>query len=248
MNKDAKIYVVGHRGLVGSAIARRLEKAGFTNLLHRTSSELDLRDQAAKDAFFAAEKPEYVFLAAARIDGIHANNTYPADFIRLTTLHVLPALIRKFHLAKLAAQGDIEAIRKDESLSAPSLRTLRKPSACCPMPRVSSCASLPRSSLGGPARPCVSSCTWTTGRRLPVPDAALRRGNDHQRGQRHMCRRPASLSRSGAFSRLLGSCRPKGPAPLADRMERKPSKCITPGARRGAPEERRQGDHNVPIV
>jgi len=82
MNKDAKIYIAGHRGLVGSAIVRRLEEEGYTNLLVRTSSELDLRNQAAVDIFFAQEKPEYVFLAAAKVGGIYANDTYPADFIR----------------------------------------------------------------------------------------------------------------------------------------------------------------------
>jgi len=82
MEKDSKIYVAGHRGLVGSAICRRLEKDGFGNILKRTSAELDLRNQQAVEDFFAAEKPEYVFLAAAKVGGIHANDTYPADFIR----------------------------------------------------------------------------------------------------------------------------------------------------------------------
>jgi len=82
MNKDAKIYIAGHRGLVGSAIVRTLKAQGFENLLMRTSSELDLRNQVAVDAFFAEEKPEYVFLAAAKVGGILANDSYPADFIR----------------------------------------------------------------------------------------------------------------------------------------------------------------------
>ena len=82
MKKDSKIYVAGHRGLVGSAICRRLEQDGFTNILKRTSAELDLRKQQAVEDFFAVEKPEYVFLAAAKVGGIHANDTYPADFIR----------------------------------------------------------------------------------------------------------------------------------------------------------------------
>ena len=207
MNKEAKVYVAGHRGLVGSAIIRQLELKGYKNLLVRTSSELDLRNQAAVDAFFAEEKPDYVFLAAAKVGGIYANDTYPADFIReniqiqtntidaayrngvqrllflgssciypkfapqpmpesclltgelestnewyaiakiagikmcqayykqygfdaisamptnlygpndnfdLQNSHVLPALIRKFHLAKLAMQGDKAAIEVDE--------------------------------------------------------------------------------------------------------------------------------------
>lgn len=82
MNKESKIYVAGHRGLVGSAIVRRLEETGYTNLVYRTSKELDLRDKSAVDSFFAEEKPEFVFLAAAKVGGIIANNVYPADFIR----------------------------------------------------------------------------------------------------------------------------------------------------------------------
>ncbi|WP_416768593.1 GDP-L-fucose synthase family protein [Sulfurimonas sp. ST-25] len=81
MKKDAKIYVAGHRGLVGSAIVKNLEAKGYTNLLMRTHAELDLTDQQQVAAFFAAEKPEYVFLAAAKVGGIVANNTYRAEFI-----------------------------------------------------------------------------------------------------------------------------------------------------------------------
>ncbi|MCZ8519331.1 MULTISPECIES: GDP-L-fucose synthase [Paenibacillus] len=82
MNKGSKIYVAGHRGLVGSAIIRRLQAEGYDNLVYRTSQELDLRDPGAVDAFFAAEQVEYVFLAAAKVGGIVANNEYPATFIR----------------------------------------------------------------------------------------------------------------------------------------------------------------------
>ena len=92
MKSDSKIYVAGHRGLVGSAIMRRLSspsslagegrgEGGYTNIITRTHSELDLVNQSAVDAFFAKERPEYVFLAAAKVGGIHANNTYRADFI-----------------------------------------------------------------------------------------------------------------------------------------------------------------------
>jgi GDP-L-fucose synthase len=81
MDKHAKIYVAGHRGLVGSAIMRQLAKQGYTNIVTRTHAELDLTNQQAVEDFFAAEKPEYVFLAAAKVGGIHANNTYPAEFI-----------------------------------------------------------------------------------------------------------------------------------------------------------------------
>ncbi len=81
MEKNVKIYVAGHRGLVGSAIVRRLLKDGYTGLVTRTSAELDLREQAAVREFFATDKPDYVFLAAARVGGILANDSYPADFI-----------------------------------------------------------------------------------------------------------------------------------------------------------------------
>ena len=81
MGLDARIYVAGHRGLVGSALVRRLERAGFRNLILRTRSELDLRSQAEVRFFFESERPEFVFLAAAKVGGIHANNAYPADFI-----------------------------------------------------------------------------------------------------------------------------------------------------------------------
>lgn len=212
MKRNSKIYVAGHRGLVGSAIMRKLIAEGYTNLITRTSGELDLTDQGAVAEFFAAEKPEYVFLAAAKVGGIHANDTFRGEFIynnlmiqtnimhqsylhgvkRLLFLgssciypkmcpqpmkeeylmtgplektnspyavakiagiemcwaynaqygtrfipvmptnlygendnfdllnsHVLPALIRKFHLAKMAEQGNIEAIEQDEKRFGP---------------------------------------------------------------------------------------------------------------------------------
>ena len=81
MDLNGKIYVAGHRGMVGSAIMRRLQHEGYNNIIVRTSAELDLKDQAAVNDFFAAEKPEYVFLAAAKVGGILANNTYRADFL-----------------------------------------------------------------------------------------------------------------------------------------------------------------------
>lgn len=208
MNNSAKIYVAGHRGLVGSALIRNLVAKGYGNIITRTHAELDLTDQAAVREFFATEKPEYVFLAAAKVGGILANDTYPAEFIyqnmmiqaniidaayrngivrlmflgssciypracpqpikeeylltgpleatnrpyalakiagieqcwsynrqygtkfvavmptnlygpgdnyNLMNSHVIPAMIRKFHLAKLVEQGDIEAIRSDEN-------------------------------------------------------------------------------------------------------------------------------------
>ena len=82
MNKNAKIYIAGHRGLVGSALMRQLQTQGYENLVTRTHDELDLTNQLAVEIFFDAEKPEYVFLAAAKVGGIHANNTYPAEFIQ----------------------------------------------------------------------------------------------------------------------------------------------------------------------
>jgi GDP-L-fucose synthase len=82
MKSDSRIYIAGHRGLVGSAIVRSLQRQGFTNLLLRTRGELDLLDTKAVNVFFAEEKPEFVFLAAAKVGGILANNTYPADFLR----------------------------------------------------------------------------------------------------------------------------------------------------------------------
>lgn len=81
MQNQDKIYVAGHRGMVGSAIVRKLQKEGYKNLLLRTSKELDLRDQKAVASFFESEKPDYVFLAAAKVGGILANNTYPATFL-----------------------------------------------------------------------------------------------------------------------------------------------------------------------
>jgi GDP-L-fucose synthase len=82
MNKNAKIYIAGHRGLVGSAIMRNLQERGFANLLTRTHAELDLTSQTATEAFFLLEKPDYVFMAAAKVGGILANNNFPAEFIR----------------------------------------------------------------------------------------------------------------------------------------------------------------------
>jgi GDP-L-fucose synthase len=81
LEKNSKIYIAGHRGLVGSAIMRRLTELGYHNLVYKTSKELDLRDLAAVTLFFEREKPEYLFLAAAKVGGIHANTTYPAEFI-----------------------------------------------------------------------------------------------------------------------------------------------------------------------
>ncbi len=92
MNAENRTYVAGHRGLAGSAILRALQAKGFQNLITRTSDELDLTDPSATRNFFEKERPEYVFLAAAKVGGIHANNVFPAEFLRENLLiqsHVL---------------------------------------------------------------------------------------------------------------------------------------------------------------
>src|ERR1700752_2026680 len=81
MESSGKIYVAGHRGMVGSAIVRKLQQAGYANIITRTSEQLDLRNQQAVNDFFEKEKPEYVFLAAAKVGGILANNSYRAEFL-----------------------------------------------------------------------------------------------------------------------------------------------------------------------
>ncbi|SDP06717.1 GDP-L-fucose synthase [Clostridium gasigenes] len=101
MNKESKIYIAGHRGLVGSALVRKLEIRGFTNIISRTHKELDLTNQNQVREFFETEKPEYVFLAAAKVGGIHANNTYPADFI-YENLMIQNNVIKAAHDFKVA--------------------------------------------------------------------------------------------------------------------------------------------------
>jgi len=96
VDKSSKIYVAGHRGLVGSAIVRNLKDKGYTNIIGKTHSELDLIDQQAVRKFFEEEKPDYVFLAAAKVGGIHANNTYPADFI-YENLQIQSNIIKAAH-------------------------------------------------------------------------------------------------------------------------------------------------------
>lgn len=101
MNKQAKIYIAGHRGMVGSAIHRALLERGYDNIVTRTSSELDLRNQQAVADFFEEEKPEYVFLAAAKVGGIVANNTFRADFI-YENLMIEANIIHQAHVHKVA--------------------------------------------------------------------------------------------------------------------------------------------------
>lgn len=100
MKQSDKIYIAGHRGMVGSAIYRNLVAAGFTNFVFRTSSELDLRNQQAVSDFFNAEKPDYVFLAAAKVGGIMANSTYRADFL-YENLQIQNNIIHSAHLTKV---------------------------------------------------------------------------------------------------------------------------------------------------
>ena len=100
MNKNVKIYIAGHRGLAGSAIARELQRQNYTNIVMRTHAELDLEDAAATVKFFEQERPEIVFLAAARVGGIHANNTYPVDFL-MSNLLIEANICRAAHAAKV---------------------------------------------------------------------------------------------------------------------------------------------------
>jgi|SRR5690554_4202 len=100
MNKQDKIYIAGHRGMVGSAIIRKLQSEGFENLIFKTSSDLDLKNQAAVNGFFEKEQPQYVFLAAAKVGGIHANNTYRADFL-YENLMIQANVIHAAHLNKV---------------------------------------------------------------------------------------------------------------------------------------------------
>ena len=126
MNKNSKIYVAGHRGLVGSAIVKNLVSKGYTNIITRTHKELDLINQKAVEEFFEKEKPEYVILAAAKVGGIVANNTYRADFIyenlqiqnnviHQSYVHKVKKLLSMFEEKQLLY--DILHAQKDESLA-----------------------------------------------------------------------------------------------------------------------------------
>ena len=102
MNRDARIFVAGHRGMVGSAIVRRLQALGYTNLITRGREELDLVDQAAVNAFFAENRIDQVYMASAKVGGIHANNTYPAEFI-YQNLMVEANIIHAAHVNEASA-------------------------------------------------------------------------------------------------------------------------------------------------
>ena len=119
MNKDSKIFVAGHRGLVGSAILKNLQQKGYTNFVLRTHAELDLTDQCAVNEFFATEKPEYVFLAAAHVGGIMANSRYRADFIYINLMiqnNVIHLVNVGDSRAYYVTETEIIRVTKDHSL------------------------------------------------------------------------------------------------------------------------------------
>jgi GDP-L-fucose synthase len=153
MNKEAKIYVAGHRGLVGSAIIRRLKNEGFNNLVYRSSNELDLRDKSQVDEFFSNEKIDYVFLAAAKVGGIVANNEYPADFIRdnlLIQTNVIDAAYRN-NVKKLLFLGSTciypklaQQPLKEEYLLTGELEPTNEPYAIAKIAGIKMCESYNR--------------------------------------------------------------------------------------------------------
>lgn len=153
MTIDAKIYVAGHRGLVGSAIARRLRAGGYGNIVTRTHAELDLSRQAEVEAFFEAERPEYVFLAAARVGGIGANTSLPADFIYdnlAIGLHVIEAS-RKYGVLKLMNLGSsciypklAPQPMKEEYLLSGELEPTNEPYAIAKIAAIKLCSSYNR--------------------------------------------------------------------------------------------------------
>jgi GDP-L-fucose synthase len=133
MNKDSRIYVAGHNGMVGSAILRNLQSAGYANILVRTRDELDLREQKHVHDFFASEKPEYTFLAAAKVGGIVANSTYPADFI-YENIIVQANVIYAIAQLKIAMDSSVDSARKnhngDESIFEKTPKLLFLGSSC----------------------------------------------------------------------------------------------------------------------
>ncbi|MCC7232734.1 MAG: GDP-L-fucose synthase [Bacteroidia bacterium] len=150
MNKGDKIYVAGHRGMVGSAILRRLQQEGFRHLVFRTSGELDLRNQADVDEFFRKEKPAYVFLAAARVGGIQANSTFRADFLS-DNLAIQLNVIRSAHVhgvKKLLFLGssciyprDADQPLKEEYLLTGPLESTNEPYAIAKIAGIKLCES-----------------------------------------------------------------------------------------------------------
>jgi GDP-L-fucose synthase len=153
MEKTSKIYVAGHGGLVGSALARALRAAGYQNIVGRRQAELDLTDTAAVDAFFAAERPDHVFLAAAKVGGIHANNTYPATFIaeNLSIQNNVIGAAHRHGVERLLFLGSSciyprdcpQPIREDYFLTGP-LETTNRPYALAKIAGVEMCWSFNR--------------------------------------------------------------------------------------------------------
>ena len=148
MNKDSRIYVAGHRGMVGSAIVRQLEALGHQNIITRTSSEVDLMNQSAVNAFFQEEQPEYVFLAAAKVGGIHANNVFRADFL-YNNLMIEANVIKAAHdlkVKKLLFLGSsciypkfAEQPLKEESLLTGALEPTNEPYAIAKIAGIKLC-------------------------------------------------------------------------------------------------------------
>ena len=148
MEKNARIYVAGHRGMVGSAIVRQLEQQGYTHIITRTSSELDLRNQQAVQSFFTETKPEYVFLAAAKVGGIHANNVYRAEFLYdnlMIEANIIDAAYRT-HCKKLLFLGSsciypkmAEQPLKEESLLSGVLEPTNEPYAIAKIAGIKMC-------------------------------------------------------------------------------------------------------------
>jgi GDP-L-fucose synthase len=153
MNKNSKIYIAGHRGLAGSAIARELQRQGYTNLVVRTHAELDLEDAVATRQFFEQEKPDLVFLAAAKVGGIHANNVYPVDFL-MSNLLIEASICRAAYAAgvkRLIFLGssciyprDCPQPIKEESLLTGSLEATNRPYALAKIAGIEMCWSYNR--------------------------------------------------------------------------------------------------------
>lgn len=153
MNKDSKIYVAGHRGLVGSALMRQLNGQGYSNIVTRTHADLDLTNQQAVKDFFQTEKPEYVFLAAAKVGGIHANNTYPAEFI-FSNLSIQTHVIHEAYLSKVKRllflgssciyPRDCPQPMKEEYLLASALEPTNRPYALAKIAGIEMCWSYNR--------------------------------------------------------------------------------------------------------
>lgn len=153
MDKDRKIYIAGHRGLAGSAIVRELQRRGYTNLVTRTHAELDLEDPAATQRFFEQERPEMVFLAAAKVGGIHANNTYPVNFL-MSNLLIEANICQSAYVTNVARliflgssciyPRDCQQPIKEEYLLTGSLEATNRPYALAKIAGIEMCWSYNR--------------------------------------------------------------------------------------------------------